>query len=113
MVSSSSADRISIHTPRVGGDKVYNVLYDDETDQHIVDEQTVTEVGINGVFVSAAWPAGDDYGDYLPYTDLGDEWFLSNEDAYKERDRREDNEQTFNSHRVRRLHRSRCRLACW
>ena len=72
------------------GDKVYNVLYDDETDQHIVDEQTVTEVGINGVFVSAAWFAPDDFGDYLPYTDLGDEWFLSNEDAYKERDRRED-----------------------
>lgn len=71
------------------GDKVYNVLYDDVTDQHIVDELTVTEVGINGLFVSAAWTAGDDLGDYLPYAALGDEWFLGKEDAYKERDRRD------------------------
>ena len=75
------------------GDKVYTVFYDDETEQHIVDEQTVTEVGINGVFVSAAWFAPDDFGDYLPYAELGDEWYLGKEDAYRERDRREDNEQ--------------------
>ena len=74
------------------GDKVYTILYDDVTDEYIVDELTVTEVGINGLFVSAAWTAGDDYGDYLPCTELGDEWYLGKEDAYKERDRRADDE---------------------
>lgn len=72
------------------GDKVYIVLYDDETDQHIVDELTVTEVGINGIFVSACCFAADDYGDYLPYAELGDEWYLRKEDAYRERDRRDE-----------------------
>ena len=72
------------------GDKVYTVLYDDVTDEHIVEELTVTEVGINGIFVSAARVAGDDYGDYLPYSDLGDEWFFGKEDAEAERKRRED-----------------------
>lgn len=72
------------------GDKVYTVLYDDVTDEHIVEELTVTEVGINGIFVSAALVAGDDYGEYLPYSDLGDEWFLGKEDAEAERKRRDD-----------------------
>lgn len=75
------------------GDKVYTVLYDDDTDTHVVDELTVTEVGINGIFVSTVWFAPHDLGDYLPYSELGDEWYLSKEDAYKERDRRAENEQ--------------------
>jgi hypothetical protein len=70
------------------GDKVYSVLYDDVTDQHIVEELTVTEVGINGIFVSALCFAADDFRDYLPYADLGDEWYLGKEDAYMERYRR-------------------------
>lgn len=72
------------------GDKVYTVLYDDVTDEHIVDELTVTEVGINGIFVSAARVAGDDYGEYLHYAALGDEWFLGKEDAEAESKRRDD-----------------------
>lgn len=75
------------------GDKVYTVLYDDIADGHIVDELTVTEVGINGLFVSAVSPVADDFGDYLPYASLGDEWYMGKEDAYKERDRRDDIEQ--------------------
>ena len=72
------------------GDKVYTVLYDDETDQHIVDELTVTEVGINGIFVSTVWFAPHDLGDYLPYAELGDEWYLGKEDAEAEKKRRDD-----------------------
>ncbi len=75
------------------GDKVYNVLYDDATDTHIVDELTVTEVGIEGIFVSAFSPACGDFGDYLQYAELGDEWYFGREDACKERDRRADHEQ--------------------
>lgn len=75
------------------GDKVYTVLYDYVTDEHIVEELTVTEVGINGLFVSAFRVASDDFGDYLPYSDLGDEWFLGKEDAEAERKRRDDSEQ--------------------
>ena len=75
------------------GDKVYTVFYDDEIEQHIVDELTVSEVGIIGIFVSTFYFLADDFGDYLPFADLGKEWYLGKEDAYKERDRREDNEQ--------------------
>ena len=71
------------------GDKVYTVFYDDETDTHFVDELTVSEVGINGIFVSAFYFLADDFGDYLPYAELGEEWYLGKEDAYKERDRRD------------------------
>ena len=74
------------------GDKVYTVFYDEEIERHIVDELTVSEVGINGIFVSAFYFLADDFGDYLPYAELGEEWYLGKEDAYKERDRREDNE---------------------
>lgn len=70
------------------GDKVYTVLYDYDTDEHIVEELTVTEVGINGLFVSAFLVASDDFGDYLPYSDLGDEWFFGKEDAEAARKRR-------------------------
>ena len=73
------------------GDNVYAVLYDDVTDEHIVDELTVTEVGIHGVFVSASRFPTDDFGDYLPFSELGDAWYLGKEDAYRERDRRENN----------------------
>lgn len=72
------------------GDKVYTVLYDYVTDEHIVEELTVTEVGINGLFVSAFRVASDDFGDYLPYAVLGDEWFLGKEDAEAERKRRDE-----------------------
>ena len=71
------------------GDKAYTVLYDDVTDEHIVDELTVTEVGINGLFVSAARTAGDDFGDYLPFAELGEEWYLGKEDAEAEKKRRD------------------------
>lgn len=72
------------------GDKVYTVFYDDEIEQHIVDELTVSEVGINGIFVSAFYFLADDFGDYLPYTDLGDEWFFKRDDAEAEKKRRDD-----------------------
>jgi hypothetical protein len=91
-IAMAAAETGEVHpVPCKIGDKVYSVLYDDETDQHIVEELTVTEVGINGIFVSAFCFAADDFGDYLPYADLGDEWYLGKEDAYRERERR-DNE---------------------
>ena len=90
-IAMAAAETGEVHPmPCKIGDKVYTVLYDDVTDEHIVEELTVTEVGINGIFVSAARVAGDDYGDYLPYAALGDEWFLGKEDAEAERKRRDD-----------------------
>lgn len=88
-IALSAAETVEVHPmPCKIGDKVYTVLYDDVTDEHIVEELTVTEVGINGIFVSAYRVAGYDYGDYLPYSDLGDEWFFGKEDAEAERKRR-------------------------
>lgn len=90
-IAMAAAETGEVHpVPCKIGDKVYTVLCDDITDEHIVDELTVTEVGINGLFVSAARTAGDDFGDYLPYSELGDEWYLGREDACKERDRRDE-----------------------
>ena len=88
-IAMAAAETGEVHPmPCKIGDKVYAVLYDDETDQHIVDELTVTEVGINGIFVSGFCFRADDFGDYLLYAELGEEWFLGKEDAYRERDRR-------------------------
>ena len=92
-IAMAAAETGEVHPmPCKIGDKVYTVFYDDDTEQHIVDELTVTEVGINGLFVSTVcFPPLDCY-DYLPFADLGEEWYLGKEDAYRERDRREDNE---------------------
>lgn len=90
-IALAAAETGEVHSmPCKIGDKVYTVLYDDVTDEHIVEELTVTEVGINGIFVSAARVAADDFGDYLPYAALGDEWFFGKEDAEAERKRRDD-----------------------
>lgn len=90
-IAMAAAETGEVHPmPCKIGDKVYTVLYDDVTDQHIVDELTVTEVGINGLFVSAMRIAEDDFGDYLPFADIGKEWYLGKEDAYKERERRDE-----------------------
>lgn len=92
-IAMAAAETGEVHPmPCKIGDKVYTVFYDDETEQHIVDELTVIEVGINGIFVSACYFLADDFGDYLPYAELGEEWFLGKEDAYMERDRRANNE---------------------
>lgn len=92
-IAMAAAETGEVHPmPCKIGDKVYTVLYDDGTDTHVVDELTVTEVGINGIFVSTVWFAPHDLGDYLPYAELGEEWYLGKEDAYRERDRRVDHE---------------------
>lgn len=93
-IALAAAETGEVHpVPCKIGDKVYTVLDDNENEYCIVEELTVTEVGINGIFVSTVWFAPHDLGDYLPYAALGDEWYLSKEDAYKERDRRAENEQ--------------------
>lgn len=90
-IAMAAAETGEVHPmPCKIGDKVYTVLYDDDTDTHVVDELTVTEVGINGIFVSTAWFAPHDLGDYLPYAELGEEWYLGKEDAYRERERRDE-----------------------
>lgn len=93
-IAMAAAETGEVHPmPCKIGDKVYAVLDDDEIDYCIVEELTVTEVGINGIFVSTVWFAPHDLGDYLPYAELGDEWFMCMEDAYREIERREEIEQ--------------------
>ena len=90
-IAMAAAETGDVHPmPCKIGDKVYTVFYDDETDTHLVDELAVIEVGINGLFVSTAcFPPLDCY-DYLPFADLGDEWYLGKEDAEAEKKRRDD-----------------------
>lgn len=72
------------------GDNVYKL--DDY--YNIVDEMTVTEVGINGLFASMeSVPKAAKRSSYLSYATLGDEWYMGKEDAYRERDRRVKDEQ--------------------
>lgn len=89
-IAMAAAETGEVHPmPCKIGDKVYGLKHDF---LNVVDEMTVTEVGINGLFASEERVATAGKSSYLPYAALGDEWFLSKEDAYKERDRRANNE---------------------
>lgn len=89
-IAMAAAETGEVHPmPCKIGDKVYGLKHDF---LNVVDEMTVTEVGINGLFASEERVATADKSSYLPYAALGDEWFLGKEDAYMERDRRANNE---------------------
>jgi hypothetical protein len=88
-IAMAAAETGEVHPmPCKIGDKVYGLKHDF---LNVVDEMTVTEVGTNGLFASEERVATADKSSYLTYAALGDEWFLSKEDAYKERNRRADN----------------------
>lgn len=72
------------------GDKVYTVSRDIVLDTYSIEEETVTEVGVNGLFVSAVEPPSDDFGWFYEFADFGKRWYLHQEDAAKEIERRED-----------------------
>lgn len=57
------------------GDKLYALI--DYDDMQVVEELTVTEVGVKGCFVSGIVPPRGDFGDYIEYGDIGKMFFLS------------------------------------
>lgn len=69
------------------GDKVYTVLtvLDDESieERYFISEDTVAEVGVNGVWLDACSPPEGMNGDYIPYEKLFEMWHLSYEQAEK------------------------------
>lgn len=89
-IAMAAAETGEVHPmPCKIGDKVYGLKHDF---LNVVDEMTVTEVGINGLFASEEGVATAAKSIYLPYAALGYEWFLSKEYVYMERDRRANNE---------------------
>lgn len=76
-------------TPCRIGDKIYDVT--GEPGERIdIDEYTISEVGLNGVFTSGGWPCYRPHRHYFAYKDEGVWWFFKREDAEAERKRRDD-----------------------
>ena len=63
------------------GSKLYAVLCDDGTWK--ICEVTVTEVGMKHFFISAFDPPENDMSDAIPFSEIGDTFFLSEEEAEK------------------------------
>ena len=59
------------------GDAVYHVVCDNSW--RVVEEK-VTEIGVNGFFVPFE-KGGTEPSDYITYSNIGNEWFLSKEEA--------------------------------
>lgn len=71
------------------GDKIYEVTK--EPGERIdIDEYTVSEVGLNGVFTIGGWPCYRSHRRYFAYKDEGVWWFFRKEDAESEKKRRDD-----------------------
>lgn len=71
------------------GSKIYEVT--GEPGERIdIDEYTVSEVGLNGVFTIGGWPCYRPHRRYFTYADEGVWWFFKREDAEAERKRRDD-----------------------
>ena len=71
------------------GDKIYEVT--GEPGERIdIDEYTVSEVGLNGVFTRGGFPCYRPHRHYFAYADEGAWWFFSKEDAEAEKKRRDD-----------------------
>lgn len=64
------------YSPVKIGQKIY-VPFEDEDGADGFEEETVTEVGSKGCFVSVFDPPEEDLGDYFPYCDLGRTWFAA------------------------------------
>ena len=62
------------------GDKLYEVLEDDE-EGAFIEELTVTEVGTKAVFYSSYYPPQDDIRSYVLIKEIGKTVFLSREEA--------------------------------
>lgn len=71
------------------GDKIYEVT--GEPGERIdIDEYTISEVGLNGVFTYGGFPCHRPHRHYFAYKDEGAWWFFKREDAEAERKRRDD-----------------------
>ena len=88
-IAMAAAETEEVHpVPCKIGDKVYGLKHDF---LNVVEEMTVTEVGINGLFASMeSVPTAYKRSSYLPYATLGEEWYMSKEEAFNERDRRDE-----------------------
>lgn len=71
------------------GSKIYEVT--GEPGERIdIDEYTVSEVGLNGVFTRGGFPFYHPHRHYFAYEDEGVWWFIKREDAEAEKKRRDD-----------------------
>lgn len=89
-IAMAAAETGEVHPmPCKIGDKIYEVT--GEPGERIdIDEYTVSEVGLNGVFTRGGFPCYRPHRHYFAYADEGAWWFFSKEDAEAEKKRRDD-----------------------
>ena len=70
-------------SPLKVGDMLWSICWDGETGEWYADDQPerVNEVGSKGFFVSASIDKPEDIDEFYPYEMIGDEYFLSHEEA--------------------------------
>lgn len=61
------------------GDKLYTVIYDNVPKKWYIAEDNISEVGKKGLSISL--DAG--FFDYIPYSEIGKDYFLNREEAEK------------------------------
>ncbi len=73
-----------IAVPCKVGDMAYFLIEDTIPTHHwYISAEKITEVCSMGFFTSAFYPAENDFGNYIPYSELGNDVFLSKEAAEK------------------------------
>ena len=63
------------------GQKVYSVIPRIWDEEELVSEETVTDIGARGFWISACVPANDDHGFFLGWDRVGDDVFFTREEA--------------------------------
>lgn len=72
--------------PAKVGDEVYFVYQDEVTGEYFVSSpERIVEVGTRGFFLAVSSLYPDDPDDFVPYEELGTEYYLSREEAEAER----------------------------
>lgn len=82
ILRASEEDRLFISPLKVG-DMLWPICWDGVTGEWYADDQPerVNEVGTKGFFLSASIDEPEDIDEFYPYEMIGDEYFLSHEEA--------------------------------
>ena len=76
------------------GQKVYSVLDPTLYDGDAVDEECVTDIGLRGFWLTGCRPYCNDHGVFIPWNRVGEDIFLTREEAERDAKRREKEDET-------------------
>ena len=80
LIRAKQEGRIIVPPCKVG-DTVFAVLYDGIVEEWYISEETVTEVGSKGFYLSGYCPPRDDMTTFINYKEFGKEFYLTREEA--------------------------------